>query len=367
MNFPNGINFRRKEIREIVMQIIKLVRKLFFILLTCSALMYSLPVFAVLTCTSNPATPSLTVNLTPGSITTVGNPGNRYLTDWIYGPASDFTLIYTGCTYASFTMQGRILLPTTGSVIDGYQIYKTNVPGVGIIFVGRDQDRPGKALGSDWTDIVTGSTSYWNSSFGARLVSTTETIQSGTLSSLGKVGELRVVDKNDIPGSSTIIPINLMVNGSVVFTSKTCSVSTNSKNISVPLGKVNSNAISTTGSSLVNSAFTINLDSCSSGLKVNMTFTDNDNPANTSNALSLTNDGQQATRVGIRITNQTTMQPVSFGPDSAVAGNPNQFMVVTTSGANVAIPFSATYVKLGTLPIVGGTANGVATFTMSYQ
>lgn len=366
MNFPNGINFRRKEIREIVMQIIKLVRKLSFILLTCSALMHSLPVMAGVTCTANPTVASLTATIPVSTINTVGSPSNRYLTDWFTSPTSGYTMLYSGCTAGNITLQGKATLQPAGSSIDNHPIYKTNVPGVGIIIQGRNRSYEGPGLQTDWTDIITGNTTFWDGSFAARLVSTTETIISGNVS-LSNVAQLRVTDKNDPAGSSTIIPINLVVSGVVQFTSKTCSVSTNSKNISVALGKVNSNAISTTGSSLVNSAFTINLDSCSSGLKVNMTFTDNNNPANTSNALSLTNDGQQARRVGIRITNQTTMQPVSFGPDSAVAGNPNQFMVVTTSGANVAIPFSATYVKTGTLPIVGGTANGVATFTMSYQ
>ncbi|MGB3254978.1 fimbrial protein [Buttiauxella gaviniae] len=332
-------------------------------------LLTSIPTLAGVTCSNNPLTSTVTATIPTTPITTVGSPANRYLTDWFFGPASGYSSFYSGCSYNStIASQARINLTSAGSDIDGYPIFKTNVPGVGIIFKGRDRaNEPGKAIGSAWTDIISGSTTFWDGSFGARLVSTTETIVSGTVSGLGTVGQLHIVDKNDITGSSTITPINIMVNGSVVFTSKTCSVSTNSKNISVSLGTVNSNAISTTGSSLVNSAFTINLDSCSADLKVNMTFTDNNNPANTSNALSLTNDGQQATGVGIRIINQATMQPVNFGPDSAIVGNPNQFMVINTTGTNVAIPFSATYVKTGSSAIVGGTANGVATFTMSYQ
>lgn len=330
------------------------------------AFLHSLPVMAGITCTANPAILSLTANIPVSTINTVGSPSNRYLTDWFTAPSSGYSQLYSGCTNGNFTLQGKATLQPAGSSIDNYPIYKTNVPGVGIIIQGRNRSSPGPGLQTDWTEIITGTTTYWDGSFAARLVSTTETIISGNVS-LSKVAELRVTDKNDPTGSSTIIPINLVVSGNVNFTSKTCSVSTNSKNISVSLGTVNSNAISTTGSSLVNSAFTINLDSCSTGLKVNMTFTDNNNPANTSNALSLTNDGQQATGVGIRIINQATMQPVNFGPDSAIVGNPNQFMVINTTGTNVAIPFSATYVKTGSSAIVGGTANGVATFTMSYQ
>ena len=325
---------------------------------------------AGITCTNNPRTTSLVATIPSTPITTVGSPSNRYLTDWFYGPASGYSALYSGCNaFSTATHQERVSnLTPTGSSIDGYPIFKTNVQGVGIIVKGRDRaDEPGAALGSDWTKVVTGTTTFWDGSFGARLVSTTETIVSGTVSGLGTIGQLRVVDPNDVVGSSSIIPINLVVNGTLTFTSKTCSVSANSRNISVPLGKVNSNAITTTGSSLANGSFTINLDSCTTGLKVNMTFSDQNMPANTSNALTLTQDGQQASGVGIRIINQATQQPVYFGPDSAVVGNPNQFIVVTTTGPNVSIPFSATYVKTGAPAIVGGTANGVATFTMSYQ
>ncbi|CAM3661468.1 fimbrial protein [Rahnella victoriana] len=347
-----------------------LALKVLRILLLALASLWTLPVIAGVSCTSNPATATLTATIPAVStVVTVGSPGNRYLTDWFSAPASGYSSLYTGCVVGNITLQGKIALQPAGSSIDGYAIFKTNVDGIGIIVQGRNRNNTGPALGTDWVDIITGSTSYWDGSFTARLVSTTTTIQSGSVTLPGTIGYLRIVDKNDVAGSSTIIPVNLVVSGSMTFTSQTCTVSANSKNIGVSLGKVNSNAITTGGSSLVHSPFTINLDSCSvtSGLSVNMTFTDNNNPANTSNILSLTNDGKQATGLGIRIINQATQQPVSYGPDSAVVGNPGQFRVTTTTGGSLSIPFMATYIKSGSEPIVGGTANGVATYTMSYQ
>jgi len=57
---------------------------------------------------------------------------------------------------------------------------------------------------------------------------------------------------------------------------------------------------------------------------------------------------------------------ISYGPDSAIANNVNQFSVgsVSTSGI-LAIPFIARYVRTG--PITPGTADANATFTMNYQ
>ncbi|QRY77822.1 type 1 fimbrial protein [Pseudomonas sp. PDNC002] len=306
----------------------------------------------------------LTATIPSTPITTVGSPTGRYLTNWVYGPASGYSRIYNSCTNANRTLQGKITLPLEGSSIDGYPIYTTNVPGIGVVFKGRSRDAdPGAPLQSDWVDIITGVTDYWDASFGVRLVSTRKTIVSGTVTLPGVIGQLKVVDKADLAGSSTIIPINLMVAGSATFTSRTCSVSTGSQNFSVPLAKINSTAFGNIGSTAGSANFNIQLEGCSTGLKVYMTFSDNNNAANTSDVLSLTPGPQSASGVGIRINYNS--QPVRFGVDSAVAGNPNQISIATTSGAMMNIPFTAGYVRTGT--IIGGEVKGVATFTMSYQ
>lgn len=332
--------------------------------------MPSFPATAGVICTTNPATPTITATIPATAINTVGSPVDRYLTGWFYGPSSGYSNLYAGCTAKStVASQMRITLPLAGGNIDGYPIFKTNIDGVGIIFKSRDRSsEPGKPVNSDWTQVAQGATTYWDASFGARLVSTSQTIASGTVSGLGVVGQLRIVDTSDIAGSSTIIPINVAVNGSVTLTSKTCSVSADSKNISIFLGHVNISEISSSGDTARQAAFRINFDSCAPDLNVYMTLTDNNDLGNSSDILSLIADGEQATGVGIRIVNLLTSQPVRFGLDSATPGNPNQFFVInTTTQKKISIPFIATYIKTGSAPLTAGSANGVATFTMSYQ
>lgn len=57
---------------------------------------------------------------------------------------------------------------------------------------------------------------------------------------------------------------------------------------------------------------------------------------------------------------------VSFGPDSSVAGNTNQWLVGNAISGQMNIPLTVKYVQTAQT-IKAGTVNGVATFTMSYQ
>ncbi|WP_321901970.1 fimbrial protein [Burkholderia cenocepacia] len=95
-----------------------------------------------------------------------------------------------------------------------------------------------------------------------------------------------------------------------------------------------------------------------------VTLTDNSNNGNRSNLLSLTPDSN-ATGVAIQILKDG--KPLNFGPDSSSAGNPNQWKAGTIpqGQGGFTIPLTARYIQTGTLK--GGTANAVATFTMSYQ
>lgn len=96
-----------------------------------------------------------------------------------------------------------------------------------------------------------------------------------------------------------------------------------------------------------------------------MTLTDPENSANQSDTLSLA-QGSIAKGVGIQILRGSDDTLVSYGPDSAQAGNRNQWQVGSFGNVNLTIPFKARYVRTSSL-VVPGQANGVATFTMSYQ
>lgn len=331
------------------------------------------PARAALTCAANPSIASLTVAIPATPINTVGSPISRYLTGWFSSPASSYTRIYDNCTTANtgnISLQGRVTLVPTGRSIDGFPIYATGVPGVGIIVQGRNRDyssgvaNPGApALGPGWTTIVAGWSTYWDSSFGARLVSSGDTaIRTGPVT-LGKIGEIMLVE-NGV--TNAIVPVDLVVGGTLNITSKTCDVSAGSKNIFVPMGTINTNAFAGVGSTAGSGAFVVQLDNCSSGLNVYMTVTDSSNPSNTSDVLGLTPGAQAATGIGIRIARQDNSQRVSYGPESSLRGNQGQLSVGTATGATINLAFNATYVQTLSA-IIGGTANAIATFTMSYQ
>ncbi|MDQ8024213.1 MAG: fimbrial protein [Moraxellaceae bacterium] len=345
---------------------------LWLIVLALLASMLPTPASATLACTQNPVTPSLTATIPVTTINTVGSPNSRYLTAWFDAPATGYVAAYDGCTSnntGNIQLQGRVILPPTGRSIDGFPIFATGVPGVGIIVQGRDRDTSSHvaaarapALGPDWTTIVQGWSVFWHTSFGARLVNTGDTIVNGTVT-LGKIGEIRIAETGV---TNAIVPVNLVVSGSLSITSRTCSVSTASRNIAVAMGTINRGAFTGVGSTAGGGNFTVRLENCSTGLNLFMTFTDGNNPANTSDVLSLTPGTTAAKGIGIRITRQDNSQVVSYGPDLALPGNPGQLSFGTTTAATRDLAFKAAYVQTQSF-IAGGTANALATITMSYQ
>lgn len=139
---------------------------------------------------------------------------------------------------------------------------------------------------------------------------------------------------------------------------QTCSVL--SSNLQVTLPKVDAIQLNSINSTTGNTAFNLPLY-CPSPVNLFMTITDKSNPGQISNIISLTSDSS-AKGVGIQI--QRNGQPVYMGPDSSVANNTNQFQVGSTSGT-VNLPFSANYIRTGT--ITAGSVKAITTFTLSYQ
>jgi len=136
------------------------------------------------------------------------------------------------------------------------------------------------------------------------------------------------------------------------------------------MGSVPVNSFSGVGSSSpITPPFPIDL-ACSGGdpgtsVKVYATLTDNTNPGNTSQVLSLTSDST-AQGVGIQVLKNGTV--LGYGPDASTPGNTNQWEagVVNVGTNNFRIPLQARYVQTGP-NVTPGIANGRATFTMSYQ
>ncbi|RQO60197.1 hypothetical protein DBV14_06415 [Variovorax sp. KBW07] len=144
-----------------------------------------------------------------------------------------------------------------------------------------------------------------------------------------------------------------------------CTVTT--PQITVPLGSIPKTAFSGIGSSAGTKPLSIDL-ACAGGdpgntKAVNVTLTDNTNPANRSTTLSLTS-GSMATGVAIQLLNGQAV--LGYGPDSNAASNPGQWFAGNAGDGVFHISLSARYIQTaGT--ITPGSANGRATFTMNYN
>lgn len=147
--------------------------------------------------------------------------------------------------------------------------------------------------------------------------------------------------------------------GSITTTPITCSVTTPSVTVTLP--NISTTSLSSVGQTTGETQFNIGLN-CNSGANVYVTLTDATTPSNTTSLLSL---GPSSTAAGVKLRIlKSNSNPVFFGPDSAVAGNTNQWLVGSSASVND-IPLTVQYYRTGAL--TAGTVNTAATFTMSYQ
>jgi type 1 fimbria pilin len=132
--------------------------------------------------------------------------------------------------------------------------------------------------------------------------------------------------------------------------------------IAVGLPAVSVQKLASAGQTAGATNFTIPLNCAASGASVYVTLTDATNAANTSSLLTLKGTAT-AGNVKLQLL-RSNGSPVNYGPDSAVAGTTNQWLVGpsdTTSG----IPLTVQYYSTGAA--TAGTVQAVTTFTMSYQ
>jgi type 1 fimbria pilin len=245
-----------------------------------------------------------------------------------------------------------------GTLVPGQtQIYKTNVPGVGVRFsvgVGWDGSYSPDAPYTKTLDPPEGDGSA-DIYIIATLVATGP-IGSGTLTSLPSV---------TITFTGTCIaPVTFtqkIAPGSSV-TVQSCTVTTSAP--AITLDPVNANKLTGVGSTAGGVDVPLKLSCPTSGMKLFMTLTDSADPANRSTTLTL-KSGSTASGVALQVLNPAGT-PVAFGADSSKAGNTNQFSVGTSTAGEKIIPLKARYIQ--TAPKINpGTVNAVATFTMSYQ
>lgn len=240
-------------------------------------------------------------------------------------------------------------------------VWNTGMAGIGIRVIDVTyNNKTLSALGvGGWDDFgppnSTAAASSGSYTFTYQLVKTAASVTAGGALTIPSL--LTLVSHN-IPANVTSAAQVTVSLGNTSIVARTCSVTTPS--ISVTLPSVNASTLSPVGTTQGNTNFSIGL-SCQAGANVYVTLTDATTPGNRTSNLSLAS-GSTAAGVSLRVLNGGAA--VSYGPDSAVAGNANQWLVgASTSTTN--IPLSAQYISTGT--VTPGTVKGLATFTMSYQ
>ncbi|WP_395348716.1 fimbrial protein [Variovorax sp. UC122_21] len=157
----------------------------------------------------------------------------------------------------------------------------------------------------------------------------------------------------------SLINIYVEANGITVVT-PSCTVDAGSQNIPVVFGKVPMSSFSGRGTTAEERKFTIKLD-CEAGVSenkmVSLRMDGARDPAGGDGVLKITPGVGVAGGVGIRLKNEQRNELVKFGESMQVGP------AVSTI---YDVPFSASYIQTAD-KVTPGQANGMATFTLTYQ
>ncbi|WP_248749740.1 fimbrial protein [Pseudomonas sp. MWU15-20650] len=292
-------------------------------------------------------------------------------TGYDFGRAGSFVML---CRYTDWPIEHPVSAnisvvnsPATGLTFSAsglsMPVYATNVPGVGFAMMAQDPGQSMHAISHSNTTLLATKHNKPNGwgLYGRVYLVATGPVSDGTIASSN-------IARYTLTNVTTADPGYVAINFSGAVIARplkpTCTVSTPS--ISMPLGAVASRDFKGPGSHAgsVTQSITLNCSGASGGtLDVWITLTDQTSPANRSHWLSLTRD---STARGVALQLLAGSQLVSYGPDSSAIGNPNQWQVGSTGNGTVKIPLSARYVQTEKT-ITPGTANGLASFTLSYR
>ncbi|OWY26411.1 fimbrial protein [Herbaspirillum robiniae] len=318
------------------------------------------------------------------------------LTDWIQANSSD-NWVCAGAIGAGhgvgfwFDQVSALQAFTT---IDGtrYAIMRTNLAGIGIIAKARFSGESANSIGTppvpqSFERSIGADTFFYNQTAtlirgtaaqdgGQILASARVTmslalvrigrVQAGTMSAgtLGNTG-VRFLTRSSARPEFALRYTHPVTFSAVNIVAQTCSIT--------PPGPVNLGTIPVKTFTGVGSVtpwgtsglFSITVNCSGVKSKVHMVLTDQQNPGNVSSTLPLTR-ASTATGVGIQIFHSGGATPISFGPDSSLPGTTNQFLAFTSDNNTVKMDFNTRFIQTANR-VTSGTANGIATFTMSYQ
>lgn len=248
---------------------------------------------------------------------------------------------------------------TTGSQA-AYNTYKTAISGVGIRF------KWGGVLNNSYFPSPPRQLRISGKFLPASTPLTVELVKIGPITAGGAIsGE---VARGFFP-EFAFQTISYRTTGELIVTPQvpTCKVTTPS--VVVNLGnRIPMKIFTGVGATSPAQSFNIDL-LCSGGststptTNVYTTLTDQTNPGNFSNILSLTSNST-AKGLGIQVSSGTTV--IQYGADSSAAGNRNQWRAGSASNGTFTISLTGRYIQIAPM-VTPGSANGRATFTMSYQ
>jgi len=275
-------------------------------------------------------------------------------------------------TGIAFGAQARLALvnsPPTGQTFSAnglsMPVHATNVPGVGFAMMARDPNRPFMPINTAGVTLIVGDIRARPIVLGldTRIYFVaTGPITGGTIAARNLARYTITGTPISGAGYYAVNFSNITINAP---RKPTCSVTTPS--VAMPMPAVAARDFRGVGSFAGSVTRNITL-SCTGGTSgatrdVFITVTDQTTPANRSDVLSLT-PTSVATGVALQLLRGSTL--VRYGADSTTIGNPNQWLVGTTGNATVQIPLTARYIQTGS-SIRPGSANGLASFTMSYR
>lgn len=257
------------------------------------------------------------------------------------------------------------IVPSGQTVImDGisYTVFETGVPGIGFILGLKDanatsyvplqngltqtypaEGTSGTAIDLGWAAKVT-------------FVKTGQPLASGTYTTPAINAAILTAYNNETATAKVIInPVTINVQASG------CTIGTPS--VQIDMGRVDVRMLSAVNSTSELRNFSINL-SCDANISLYAVVTDQTDPTNVTDTVSLTPDST-ASGIGVQFFYNNT-GPLSLGPDSSLNSTISQFFIQSTSQAEALnLPFQTRYIRTG--DIMPGTADAVASITFSYQ
>lgn len=240
-------------------------------------------------------------------------------------------------------------------------VYRTGVPGVGFAVMGQDRDTGPMQRVTTGVTVIRGPMHPGLATWGMRgrlFLVVTGAITGGTVPAQ-PFGMLNLYTNSNPPhtvnfGSIEIGPPR----------KPTCTVTTPS--VPISLGVVDIRAFKDIGS-VAGSATRSLVLQCAGGTGANqevlVTLTDQSQPANRSDRLTLT---AASTARGVAVQLLHGSHLIRYGADASTPGNPNQWLAGSTGNGTFEIALTARYVKTHAI-VQPGTANGLATFTLSYR